>query len=98
MEQFDYSAWSVYTGPSQLKTIINDTSYSWIVSQWDGINANSSKEEIKKDIDYRIEIIVDNLKQIIPHFNTHYRHFVIPEFFFHCVEGPYPNLKVDNES
>jgi hypothetical protein len=98
MEQFDYSAWSLYTGPSELKTIINDPSCSWVVGQWDGINANSSKEEIKKDIDYRIQIIIDNLKQIIPQFKTYNRHFVIPEFFFHCVEGPYPNIKVDGEN
>ena len=97
MEQFDYSAWSIYTGPSQLKSIINDPSCSWIVGQWDGINTNTSKEEIKKDIDYRIKIIIDSLTQLIPKFKTYNRHFVIPEFFFHCVEGPYPNKKVDGE-
>jgi len=45
MEQFDYSAWSVYTGPSQLKAIINDPSCPWVVGQWNGINADSSREE-----------------------------------------------------
>jgi len=29
---------------------------------------------------------------------TYNRHFVIPEFFFHCVEGPYPNIKIDSEN
>lgn len=97
MEQFDYSAWSLYTGPSQLKSIIHNPSCSWVVGQWNGINTDTSKEEIKKDIDYRIKIVLDSLKQIIPQFKTYNRHFVIPEFFFHCVEGPYPDIKIDGE-
>ncbi len=97
MEQFDYSAWSVYTGPSALKTIINDPSCPWVVGQWNGINANTTAAEIKKDIDYRIEIVMDYFAQMIPHYKTYNRHFVIPEFFFHCVEGPYPYVKIEED-
>ncbi|MCG8576918.1 MAG: hypothetical protein MI810_18700 [Flavobacteriales bacterium] len=97
MVQADFTSWSIYTGPSNLKTIIDNPDCSWIVGTWDGLNANTSKEEIKKDIDYRISIVIDAFQKMLPQMTTYNRHFVIPEFFFRCVEGPYPNIKVDGQ-
>lgn len=97
MEQFDFTAWSLYTGPSYLKTIINDPNCPWVVGQWDGVNANTTAPEIKKDIDQRIALVVEGFKKALPSWKTYNRHFAIPEFFFHCKQGPYPNLKIDSE-
>lgn len=92
---FDYAALSLYTGVSGLKPVIDDPNCSWVLGQWNGINKDSSAQEIKKDIDSRLELIIDTFKLTIPKFKTWSRHFVIPEFFFHCAEGPYPYVKVD---
>lgn len=97
MEQFDFTAWSLYTGPSYLKTIINDPDCPWVVGQWDGINADTSAAEIKKDLDQRIQLVINGFKQAMGSYKTYNRHFVIPEFFFHCKQGPYPNIKVDGQ-
>lgn len=97
MEQFDFTAWSLYTGPSYLKTIINDPDCPWVVGQWDGVNADTSAAEIKKDLDQRIQLVVNGFKQAQGSYKTYNRHFVIPEFFFHCKQGPYPNIKVDGQ-
>ena len=97
MIQADYAAWSLYTGPSNLKNIIDHPDCSWIVGQWDGVNANTSIEEVKKDIDYRIDVILNAFKKMLPRFKTNDRHFVIPEFFFRCKQGPYPYIKVDED-
>jgi len=97
-EQFEFTSWSLYTGPSYLKTIIPDENCPWVVGQWDGINNETSAGDIKKDIDKRIEIILNSFKQIIPLYKTYNRHFVIPEFFFRCKQGPYPYLKIDGQN
>lgn|GEM_PF-2549038 len=97
MEQFDFTAWSLYTGPSYLKTIINDPDCPWVVGQWDGVNADTSAAEIKKDLDQRIQLVVNGFKKAMSSYKTYNRHFVIPEFFFHCKQGPYPNIKVDGQ-
>lgn len=98
MQQFDFTAWSLYTGPSFLEPAINDPNCSWVVGQWNGVNSNTSAAEIRKDIDMRIDLIVQTFKKVLPYYKTFNRHFVIPEFFFHCQEGPYPYLKVDGNS
>ncbi len=98
MLQADFSSWSIYTGPSNLKTIINGPNCPWVVGNWNGINANTSKEELKKDIDYRIDIIIKAFNKMLSSFKTYNRHFVIPEFFFHCTQGPYPNIKIDDKN
>ena len=92
----NFAAWSLYTGPSCLNPIINDPACPWVVGRWDGINESTSKEEIKKDLDYRISAVIQYFKQCIPLFTTYCRNFVIPEFFFHCAQGPYPNIRVDD--
>lgn len=97
MEQFDFTAWSLYTGPSYLKTILNDPDCPWVVGQWDGINADTSAAEIKKDLDQRIQLVVNGFQKAMASYKTYNRHFVIPEFFFHCKQGPYPNIKVDGK-
>lgn len=97
MQQFDFTAWSLYTGPSYLKNIINDPNCPWVVGQWDGVNANTSAAEIKKDLDQRIQLVVGGFKEALKSWKTYNRHFVIPEFFFHCKQGPYPNIKVDGQ-
>ena len=97
-EQFEFTSWSVYTGPSYLKTIIPDENCPWIVGQWDAINNDAKEGEIKNDIDARIDMVINNLQKVIPLYKTYNRHFVIPEFFFRCKQGPYPYLKVDGKN
>ena len=97
MEQFDFTAWSLYTGPSYLKTIINTPNCPWVAGQWDGVNHGTSTTELKKDLDQRIQLVVDEFQQAKSTWRTYNRHFAIPEFFFHCKEGPYPNLKIDDQ-
>ena len=97
MVQADFTAYSLYTGPSHCKNLFDDISSPWVVGRWDGINKDTSKKELKRDIDYRIDVVVDALKKMLPHFKTPDRHLVIPEFFFHCAEGPYPYKKIDGK-
>lgn len=97
MEQIEFAAWSLYTGPSNLRTVINDKNCPWVVGQWTGLNNDTSSEEIKKDIDGRISLLIEAFKKTLPLYKTSNRHFVIPEFFFHCKQGPYPNIKVDGQ-
>lgn len=96
--QFEFTAWSVYTGPSYLKTIIPDDNCPWVVGLWDGANKDMSPKEIQNDIDLRIEAIIKTLQRVIPLYKTYNRHFVIPEFFFRCKQGPYPFVKVDGQN
>jgi hypothetical protein len=95
MEQFEFSAWSLYTGPSYLKNIINDPNCPWVIGKWDGINNDTTVAELKKDLDARIDLLLASFKTLLPQFKTYNRHFVVPEFFFHCQQGPYPYCKVD---
>ena len=98
MTQADFTAWSIYTGPSQCKNLFADGSSPWVVGQWDGINTDTSEVELKKDLDYRINVILHAFNEMLPRFKTNDRHFVIPEFFFRCKQGPYPYRKVDGEN
>ena len=95
MTQADFTAWSLYTGPSQCKNLFADGSSPWVVGQWDGINTDTGEVELKKDLDYRIDVVLHAFKAMLPRFKTNDRHFVIPEFFFRCKQGPYPYRKVD---
>jgi hypothetical protein len=97
-EQFEFTSWSVYTGPSNLKNIIPDPNCPWVVGQWDGVNNDTSATEIKKDIDQRIAAVLNNFQKILPLYKTYNRHFVIPEFFFRCKQGPYPYVKIDGQN
>jgi hypothetical protein len=97
-EQFEFTAWSIYTGPTLLAPIIPDPNCPWVVGRWDAVNDNISSGEIRKDIDQRITAVVERFKSVIPLYTTHNRHFVIPEFFFRCKQGPYPYVKVDGQN
>ncbi|PKN97172.1 MAG: hypothetical protein CVU43_17665 [Chloroflexi bacterium HGW-Chloroflexi-5] len=93
MQQFEFTAWSLYTGPSNLQSIYENS--SWVVGRWDGINGNTSAAEIKKDIDARIDILINAFQRALPNYKTYNRFFIVPEFFFRCQQGPYPYVKVD---
>lgn len=104
MKKNNFTAWSLYTGPSNLKPVIPDQNCPWVFGEWSGININTSSKGIKKDIDKRIELLIETFKYA--YFNdknknlndeSEDRHFIIPEFFFRCKQGPYPNVKVDNQ-
>jgi hypothetical protein len=97
-EQFEFTAWSIYTGPTLLAPIIPDPNCPWVVGRWDAVNNDTSPSEIRKDIDQRITAVVDQFKAVIPLYTTYNRHFVIPEFFFRCKQGPYPYIKVDGQN
>jgi hypothetical protein len=94
-EQFEFTALSVYTGPTLLKPIISNPDCPWIVGRWDAANNDMSAAEIKKDIDQRIAFALNVFQSVLPLYKTYNRHFAIPEFFFRCKQGPYPYLKVD---
>lgn len=96
MEQIEYAAWSLYTGPSYLKPVLAGDC-PWVVGQWTGVNGDTSPQQIKADIDQRIAMAISALKILMPTFKTYVRNFMLPEFFFHCNQGPYPNIKVDGQ-
>ena len=95
MQQFEFTAWSIYTGPSYLQNIYEGS--SWVVGKWDAINNDTSAAEIKADIDARIDSVINAFQKALPCYKTYNRFFIIPEFFFRCKQGPYPYLKVDGE-
>jgi hypothetical protein len=94
MERMEFAALSLYTGPANLKPIVNDPACPWVVGQWNGLNNGLSSEEIKKDIDGRIAFLIDSFKAQIPKYKVYQRYFVVPEFFFHCQQGPYPYIQI----
>lgn len=99
MEKNEYAAWSLYTGPSNLSPVIDDPDCPWVVGQWTGVNCDTNPKEIQKDIDQRISLLIRTLQKFLgscKSCKTRTRNFVIPEFFFHCKQGPYPNIKVGN--
>lgn len=97
MEQSEFAAWSLYTGPSKLRPVINDPNCPWVVGQWTGSNSGTSPDEIKKDIERRISLLKDTFLETLPLYKAFERYFVIPEFYFHCKQGPYPNIKIDDK-
>jgi hypothetical protein len=95
MKEFEFTAWSIYTGPSNLYSIYDGS--SWVVGEWNAINDDCSVEEIKKDIDKRIECIVSAFGNALSNYKAKTRFFIIPEFFFRCKQGPYPYLKIEGD-
>jgi hypothetical protein len=93
MRGIDFTAWSIYTGPSNLKSVYEGS--NWITGQWDAINDAVSASEIQRDIEARINLITNTFQTILDRHKTWNRFFIIPEFFFRCKQGPYPYLKVD---
>jgi len=39
MESSSFAAWSIYTGPKNIKPIIPDS--NWVIGQWDALNATT---------------------------------------------------------
>ncbi|MCP3944025.1 MAG: hypothetical protein GY710_21455 [Desulfobacteraceae bacterium] len=97
MEEIEYAAWSLYTGPSNLGMVIDDPDCPWVVGQWTGVNGDTTSQQIKVDIDQRISLAIETFQKILPSYETYVRNFILPEFFFHCNQGPYPNIKVDGQ-
>ncbi|MDY6855856.1 MAG: hypothetical protein SWO11_14340 [Thermodesulfobacteriota bacterium] len=98
MEKVEYVAWSLYTGPSNLRNVISDSNCPWIVGQWTGVNDDILPQHIQDDIELRISLLIKTFQNILPSYKTHVRNFIIPEFFFRCKQGPYPNIKVDGQN
>lgn len=95
-----YVAWSLYTGPANVEPLWKNS--RWIAGEWNGQNDDTTEAEIRKDIDARIECIKkafiftrSQLSDDQKASGVHY--FVIPEFYFHCKQGPYPNIKIDGQ-
>jgi hypothetical protein len=95
MADNNYVAWALYTGPAKLKPLWENS--RWVTGEWTGVNTG-----IKDDIDARIGCIIDAFmfarkklsdKQKVSATN----YFVIPEFFFRCKQGPYPNIKISGQ-
>ncbi|MBD1208395.1 MAG: hypothetical protein H9535_08195 [Ignavibacteria bacterium] len=86
----DFIAWSLYTGPSNMAFMQNPN--LWITGIWNGGKQHSSDsaQGLKADLDERINLIVKVFERAVPMYTTSDRHFVLPEFFFHCGHGPYP--------
>ena len=91
----NFFAWSLYTAYRNPISIGN-----WVAAEWPG-HSIENEEDMKKDIDFRIDRFIDALKVAIngtSQCNGWVRYFVVPEFYFHCVHGPYPGLKLNGES
>jgi hypothetical protein len=95
-----YIAWALYTGPSDVTPLWKNS--RWITGRWVGANADTSPEQIKIDIDKRIGYLVKTFLQardesVHAHLATTRQWFVIPEFFFHCGQGPYPEVMIGDK-
>jgi hypothetical protein len=95
-----YIAWALYTGPSDVTPLWKNS--RWITGRWVGANTDTSPEQIKKDIDKRIGYLVKTFlqardKSAHVHIAATRRFFVIPEFFFHCGQGPYPDVMIGDK-
>lgn len=96
----NYVAWALYTGPAYATPLWRNS--RWITGEWNGLNMKSTADDIMFDIEWRITAIKRTLAQareaITDERKTSARnYFVIPEFFFHCKQGPYPYLALNGE-
>lgn len=95
----EFIAWSVYTGPMEIHTIIPDPACPWITGKWSKNTSQiSTTLEIKADIDHRIKLIIAAFKQAKNKYTADRCYFAIPEFFFRCSEGPYPNIRLNYQT
>jgi hypothetical protein len=92
-----FAAWSLYTGPSDLKPLTPDS--TWILGKWGNFEPNEklTASSIKKDIDSRIALLVLAFTKYCENTTALNKHFVIPEFFFRCKAGPYPLVEIKEE-
>ncbi|NRA56079.1 MAG: hypothetical protein HRU23_18220 [Gammaproteobacteria bacterium] len=91
----NFFAWSLYTAYRNPVTIGN-----WVAAEWPGIPI-SDAHDMKRDIDFRIDMFIEALKVAIAgtaNCNDWVRYFVVPEFYFHSAHGPYPGLSIDGQS
>jgi hypothetical protein len=93
----EYIAWAIYTGTSGIAQIANDGGETWAVGAWDALNKDAKAQEIQRDIDARINLIIGTFTQALPHYRAHNRYFVMPEFFFRCKQGAYPQVKIEGK-
>ena len=93
---WDFAAWSLYTGPSELKPFIN-SDYPWVTGKWTGLNKTFDVDAFKDDINYRIDVLITAAKRATETLNNNLC-FVVPEFYFRCKEGPYPNIRINGLS
>ncbi len=93
-----YAAWALYTGPAKVTPLW--TNSRWIAGEWNGGNRDTTAAQIKNDIDARLGCIMKTFamtRAAIPDARKEAgrNYFVIPEFFFHSRQGPYPYLKIN---
>ncbi|WP_420065731.1 hypothetical protein [Pectobacterium colocasium] len=91
----NFFAWSLYTAYRNPVTIGN-----WVAAEWPG-QAITSAQDMQSDIDFRIDMFINALNVAIAgaaHCNNWVRYFVVPEFYFHSVHGPYPGLTINGNS
>lgn len=91
----NFFAWSLYTAYRNPVTLGN-----WVAAKWPG-KAISNAQDMQCDIDFRIDIFIEALKVAIAgtaNCNDCVRIFVVPEFYFHSAHGPYPGLKINDQS
>lgn len=96
MDKNTFGAWSIYTGPSNVSSVAVNSTY--VYGQWDGINATTGPDEIKKDLDARIQLFLGAVKSFMTDSKSVSSYFAAPEFFFHCKQGPYPDVLINGKS
>ena len=91
-----FFAWSVYTAYKNPELLWPGS--RWIKGSWLGIPF-SDVAGMKKDIDFRILALRSALEKARQHHrpNNWVSYFVVPEFYFHSVYGPYPDWEVDGK-
>lgn len=88
----NFFAWSLYTAYRNPITIGN-----WVAAEWPGQTISTS-QDLQRDIDFRIDMFISALNVAIAgaaSCNNWVRYFVVPEFYFHSVHGPYPGLTIN---
>jgi hypothetical protein len=100
MPEDTFAAWSMYTGPANVAGLWDGS--SWMVGTWNGVQGGGSASAVKEDIDLRIEMVVKAFRLLRYQLTNRQRvtgrhYFVIPEFFFHSSQGPYPYIKIAGE-
>ncbi|MCP4149483.1 MAG: hypothetical protein GY757_17175 [bacterium] len=97
MAKNTYTAWALYTGPNQPTPLWENS--QWITGEWDGVKGSTTEDHFKKDIDARIDCLIESFKisraNISSRSGTVTNYFVVPEFYFHSTHGPYPAIEIN---
>ena len=96
-----YAAWALYTGPANVAPLWKDS--VWITGTWTGLNEDLSRKAIQADIDSRVRCLVEAFRIARGCLHDAQKSrglhvFIAPEFFFHCKQGPYPNVQIGGNS